>query len=288
MKGKRIRKATPYLYLVPALLLAFLFCYRPFFLTILDSLYNVSLNGVRLKFVGLSNYRRLFASESFHDSWNNTLRFTAIFAPVNLVITFSLALLCNTNTKASRLSHTLIILPMAVAMSSAVLILKTIFDPNVGVLNVILNKDIQWFSTARDAMSMLVVVGLWLDIGFDFLLFSASLRNIPKDLEEEASLEGVTIWERLRYLEIPLSAPILVFVLSNNIKDAMLMVSPVMILTEGGPYRSTQTLVYQMYLEGFKGGNIALGSAIATIVFLATFLFLLILLAFQKRRVYFQ
>ncbi|MFA7168780.1 MAG: sugar ABC transporter permease, partial [Sphaerochaetaceae bacterium] len=94
--------------------------------------------------------------------------------------------------------------------------------------------------------------------------------------------------QRLRYLEIPMIAPTLVFVLANNIKDAMLISAPVMILTEGGPYRSTQTLVYQMYLEGFKSGNIAIGSAIATVVFLVTFLFLLLILAFQKRRVFYQ
>jgi sn-glycerol 3-phosphate transport system permease protein len=83
-------------------------------------------------------------------------------------------------------------------------------------------------------------------------------------------------------------APTLVFVVANNIKDAMLISAPVMILTEGGPYRSTQTLVYQMYLEGFKGGNIALGSAIATVVFLITFLLLLVILAIQRRKVFYQ
>jgi sn-glycerol 3-phosphate transport system permease protein len=68
----------------------------------------------------------------------------------------------------------------------------------------------------------------------------------------------------------------------------MLISSPVLILTEGGPFRSTQTLVYQMYLEGFKSGNYAVGSSIATVVFLLTFSILLILMHLQRRRVYYQ
>lgn len=74
----------------------------------------------------------------------------------------------------------------------------------------------------------------------------------------------------------------------TNIKDAMLISSPVLILTEGGPFRSTQTLVYQMYLEGFKSGNYAMGSAIATVVFLLTLSALLLLLHMERRRVYYQ
>jgi sn-glycerol 3-phosphate transport system permease protein len=288
MKGNTIRKISPYLYVAPALVLAFLFSYKPFFLAILDSLYHVSQNGKLLRFVGFDNYRILFASDSFRDSWRNTLTFTALFVPVNLVVTLFLSFACNYASKTAKVAKIVLLLPMAVAMSSAVLLFKTIFDENLGILNGLLGSHIPWFTNGTDAMWMLVFTGVWLDVGFDFLLFSSSLSNIPKDLEEVADLEGASFFQRLRYLEIPMIAPTLVFVLANNIKDAMLISAPVMILTEGGPYRSTQTLVYQMYLEGFKSGNIAIGSAIATVVFLVTFLFLLLILAFQKRRVFYQ
>ena len=288
MKGNTIRKISPYLYVAPALALAFLFCYKPFFLAVLDSLYHVSQNGKLLRFVGFDNYRILFASDSFRDSWRNTLTFTALFVPVNLVVTLFLSFACNYASKTAKVAKIVLLLPMAVAMSSAVLLFKTIFDENLGILNGLLGSRIPWFTNGTDAMWMLVFTGVWLDVGFDFLLFSSSLSNIPQNLEEVADLEGASFLQRLRYLEIPMIAPTLVFVLANNIKDAMLISAPVMILTEGGPYRSTQTLVYQMYLEGFKSGNIAIGSAIATVVFLVTFLFLLLILAFQKRRVFYQ
>ncbi len=288
MKGSRLRKLSPYLYVAPALVLAFLFSYRPFFLTLLDSLSHVSLDGRILRFVGLSNYRALVASESFQDSWRNTLTFTGLFVPINLVVTLALAFATHYESRTAKVSKIALMLPMAVAMSSAVMVFKTLFDENLGLFNRIIGERIPWFTNGTAAMGMLVISGIWLDIGFDFLLFSSSLSNIPKDLEEVADLEGASFFQRLGCLEFPMIAPTLVFVLANNLKDAMLISAPVMILTEGGPYRSTQTLVYQMYLEGFKGGNIALGSAIATVVFLITFLLLLVILAIQRRKVFYQ
>lgn len=288
MKGKRIRKITPYLYVAPALLLAFLFCYRPFFLTITDSLFHVSGTGERLRFVGFDNYARLFASESFQDSWRNTIVFALLFVPLNLFVTFSLALITNKKNHLMEIDRDLLLLPMATAMSSAVLIFKLMFDENVGIVNRMLPKDVRWFSDGPSAMLMLVIVGIWLDIGFDFLLLSSSLRNIPQDLQEVADLEGASVWQRFRYLELPMAGPTVFFVFCNNVKDAFLICSPVMILTEGGPYRSTQTLVYQMYLEGFKGGNIATGSAIATIVFLVSLGLLLLMMAYQRKRIFYQ
>jgi ABC-type sugar transport system permease subunit len=94
-------------------------------------------------------------------------------------------------------------LPMAVAMSSAVMVFKTLFDENLGLFNRIIGERIPWFTNGTAAMGMLVISGIWLDIGFDFLLFSSSLSNIPKDLEEVADLEGASFFQRLGYLEFP-------------------------------------------------------------------------------------
>ena len=217
-----------------------------------------------------------------------TLLFTLLFVPVNFAATFLMALLCHGKSKALKAARISLMLIMAVAMSSIVLLFKTLFDEHAGLYNSLLGRSIPWFSEPKHAMAMLVYVGVYLDFGFDFLLFSASLLNIPRPLYEVADLEGASAWDRLRYLELPLTAPTSVFVLATSMKDAMLICSPVMILTEGGPFRSTQTLVYQMYLEGFKGGGIAQGSVLAVVAFSLTFLLFMGLMAVQKRRVFYQ
>lgn len=288
MKGTRLRKIAPYLYVLPALGLAVLFCYAPFFATILDSVSHVRASGERIRFVGLENFQNLFASDSFHDSLRNTITFTLWFVPCNVLATFLSALLVHGKGKELRASRSALMATIAIAMGSIVLILKTLFDENTGLYNRILCTSVRWFSSPRAAMGMLVYTGIYLDFGFDFLLFSASLDNIPRDLYEVAALEGADPWQRLWYLEFPLTEPTMVFVVLNNLKDAFLICSPVMILTEGGPFRSTQTIVYQMYLEGFKGGNIAMGSALATVAFSMSLVLFLAGMALQYRRVFYQ
>ncbi|MDT4762515.1 sugar ABC transporter permease [Sphaerochaeta sp. PS] len=288
MDTKMLNKAKPYILLLPALILAFLFAYRPFLRTIVNSLFNLSIIGKRLSFVGLDNYKRLFSSGSFQDSLSNTLRFTLYFVPTNLIICLVAALLANRKGKLASLNQICMFLPMAVAMSSAMMLFKMMFNPSIGIMNSILLVDIQWFNDPKAAMLLLVIAGVWLDIGFDFLLLVSALRNVPASLLEVAELEGANPWQLFTTLQLPLIAPTLLFVLVTSIKDAMLISAPVLLLTQGGPFRSTQTLVYQMYLEGFKSGNYALGSAIATVVFGLTFIVMLLLLRFEKRRVYYQ
>jgi sn-glycerol 3-phosphate transport system permease protein len=288
MHNRLTRLAKPYLMIIPALALAYLFSYRPFLLTVTNSLFSISQAGKRIAFVGLENYSRLFASESFQASLSNTLRFTLYFVPINIAITLGGALACNREGKLAQINSILLFLPLAVAMSSAMMIFKMLFNPSIGVVNSLLKLDIQWFNDSKAAMALLVMAGVWLDIGFDFLLLASALKNVPLPLIEAMRLDGASQKTIFTHLQIPFIAPTLVFVLGNNIKDAMLICSPVIILTEGGPFRSTQTLVYQMYLEGFKSGNYSLGSALATVVFTLTFAILLLLLSLEKRRVYYQ
>ncbi len=288
MNKNKLTKAWPYILLLPALALAFLFAYRPFFRTIINSLYNLSIIGKRTSFVGFDNYKRLFLGASFQDSLVNTLRFTLYFVPTNLIICLGAAMLANRKGKLASLNQIFMFLPMAVAMSSSMMLFKMMFNPSVGIMNTLLGSDIQWFNNPKSAMLLLVIAGVWLDIGFDFLLLLSALRNVPSSLIEVARIEGASPWQLFTSLQLPLIAPTLMFVLITSIKDAMLISAPVLLLTEGGPFRSTQTLVYQMYLEGFKSGNYALGSAIATVVFLLTFVIMLLLLRFEQRRVYYQ
>ncbi|WP_320128207.1 sugar ABC transporter permease [uncultured Sphaerochaeta sp.] len=288
MNNRLQRLAKPYLMILPALFLAYLFCYRPFFRTVANSLFAISRTGKKVGFVGLENYAKLFGSESFQASLSNTLRFTLYFVPSNILVTLSAALLCNRKGRLASLQSILFFIPMAIALSSAMMLFKMLFNPSIGVINSLLKLDIQWFNDPKAAMALLVMAGIWLDIGFDFLLFAAALRSVPQPLSEAMLLDGASKRTIFFHLQIPFLAPTLIFVLCNNIKDAMLICSPVIILTEGGPFRSTQTLVYQMFLEGFKSGNYSLGSALATVIFTLTFAILLILLQFERRRVYYQ
>jgi sn-glycerol 3-phosphate transport system permease protein len=240
-----------------------------------------------VEFVGLDNFRELSASGNFRDSLRNTFRFTAMFVPANILACLGAALLCYRKRRGTAFNELLFLLPMAVALSSAALIFKAMFNPTIGIVNWILGIDVDWFNDPAMAMFTLVALGVWLDIGLDFVLLLAALRNVPTQLVEAAAMEGANAWRKFFSIQLPMISPTLLFVVCTNVKDALLISAPVMILTEGGPYRSTQTLVYQMYLEGFKSGNYTLGSTIGVVVFLLSVVMLLLLFRFEKRGVYY-
>ena len=140
MKKRNASLIKPYALILPALALAVVFAYRPFILTLLNSLHTVSLQGQRLTFVGLENYQRLFASQSFQASLSNTLRFTLFFVPTNLIVCLGAALLSNRNGKLASLNQVFFFLPMAVGLSSSMMILKMMFNPSIGIINQLFGK----------------------------------------------------------------------------------------------------------------------------------------------------
>ncbi len=229
----------------------------------------------------------MFANQSFQASLSNTLRFTLYFVPTNLIVCLGAALLSNRKGRLATLNQVFFFLPMAVGLSSSMMILKMMFNPSIGIINQLFNTDIQWFNDKRAAMALLVIAGVYLDIGLNFLLLQAALRNVPSELHEVATIEGANGFQVFRYLQAPLIAPTFVFVLMTNIKDAML-ISSRFDSHRGRTLPVHPDLGLSMYLEGFKSGNYAMGSAIATVVFLLTFTVLLLLLHLERRRMYYQ
>jgi len=290
MPGRiRLRQALkPYAYFIPALLVAYLFSYRPFLKTLANSVSLVNYSGRILEFVGLENYRGLFADKNFQTSLINTFRFTALFVPIDVVFCLVCALLVYRKRRFNALNETLFILPMAVAMTSAAIAFRALFNPTIGVINHLLGIQIQWFNDPAWAMTTIVVLSVWMALGFDFLLLLAALRSVPRQLVESAQLEGAGRGSIFLRIQLPLISPTLLFIVTTRIRDGMLLSGPVLVMTEGGPFRSTQTLIYQMYIEGFKSGNYSMGSAISVVVFVLTFTMILLAFRIERKGVFYQ
>ena len=282
------RRLKPYLFMLPALVLAYVFSYRPFFKTIANSFSLVNFSGRIVEFVGLENYRNLMADHNFQISLLNTFRFALFFIPINLLFCLVGALLVYRKRRFTAFNETLFILPMAVAMSSAALVFRALFNPTIGVINYLLGLSIQWFNDPAWAMVTIIVLGVWMAIGLDFLLLLGALRSVPLQLMEAAEIEGAGALSKFFRIQLPLISPTILFVVSTRFRDSMLLSGPVLVMTEGGPLRSTQTLVYQMYIEGFSGGNYSKGSTISVLVFVLTFLLILLAFRFERRRVFYQ
>ncbi len=287
-RSSLVRNSKPYLFMAPALVLAYLFSYRPFFKTVANSFSLVNFSGKIIEFVGLENYKNLLVDQNFQISLLNTFRFALLFIPINLLVCLLAALLVYRKRRFAAWNETLFMLPMVVAMSSAALVFRALFNPNIGVINYVFNLTIQWFNDPAWAMFTLVALGVWMAMGLDFLLLLGALRSVPTTIIEAAEIEGAGPVAKFFRIQLPMISPTILFIISTRLRDSMLLSGPVLVMTGGGPLRSTQTLVYQMYIEGFSGGNYSKGSTISVVVFLLTFLLILLAFRFERRRVFYQ
>lgn len=287
-KHKPWRKAVkPYLLLLPMLTFAVGFVYYPFIKTFLYSFTTVNAKGQMIAFAGLENFTYLFSRREFSAALQNTLRLTLFNVPITLVLTVLMALLCSKRRRLSPVYETLFTLPMAVSMSAIALIFKVLFNPTVGYVNYALGLDWGWFRDKHTAFYGIMLLDVWMGLGFNFLLFLAALRGIPDQLIEGAQLDGGGRLAILWYIQLPMITPTMLYVVCTNMVQAMMTSGPVLILTQGGPSRSTTTLIYMMYASGYSSANYSLAACLSIITFALALGFTVAAFALEERKVHY-
>ena len=259
------QKISPYLFLVPCLIVFGLFLFYPFAKTIYLSLYKTDKLGQAKLFVGFGNYIDLFTSESFYNSLLVTLIFVVIVVMVSMLLGLVTALLVNKNFPGIRVFSTAYALPMAIASSAAALIFEIMLDPTIGILDKFLRSDINWLHDERYALVCVALLTAWLNSGINYLYFSAGLANIDESIYERASVDGANEWQKFTRLTLPGLSPILFYTVIVNIILAFQSFGQVKILTEGGPGESTNLIVYSIYRDAFF--NFRFGGAVCGTVF---------------------
>lgn len=282
------KEIKPYLLCLPIVVFAFGFVYYPFCKTLLDSFSVVNFKGEITGFAGLSNYASLFGKSSFQTAFANTLKLTALNVPITLLVTLGLALLCRRKRPLGAVYETLFTLPMAVAMSAAAMIFKVLLNPTVGYVNYALGLNLGWFTQRQSALYGILAVTVWMGIPFNFLLLLAAMRAVPPELSEAAAIDGAGYWARLWRVQLPLVSPTLLYVLCTNTVLSLMTAGPVMIITQGGPSRSTTTLLYLMYVSGYGSANYSLAACVAVVTFLLTLGFTLLSFVLERRGVHYQ
>ena len=277
-KTKRF-EIEPYSFIIPSLIIFTLFLFYPFFKTIYLSLYKTDKMGQPKLFVGLENYKDLFSSPSFYNSLIVTLVFVVIVVLGSMVLGLLTAVLCNKSFPGIRAFSTAYALPMAIASSSAAMIFKIILHPSVGIVNKVLNSNINWLTDPKYALISVAILTAWLNSGINFLYFSAGLSNIDESIYERASVDGASSMNQFFKLTLPGLSPILFYTFVVNIIQAFQSFGQVKILTQGGPGESTNLLVYSIYRDAFF--NYRFGSAAAQSVILFAIIMILTLVMFK-------
>ena len=285
MGKKSAAKINPYFYLVPSMLIFAVFLFYPFFKTIYLSLYKTNKMGEAKLFVGLENYKALLSSPSFHNSLKVTLIFVSVVVIGSMLLGLVAAVLCNKAFPGIRFFSTAYALPMAIASSSAAMIFQIMLHPAVGIVNKLLNLDINWLNDPKTALWCVAILTAWLNSGINFLYFSAGLGNIDETIYERASVDGASGIQQFFSLTLPGLSPIMFYTLVVNIIQAFQSFGQIKILTEGGPNESTNVIVYSIYRDAFFNYRFGSAAAQSVILFLIGMVITLIMFRMEKKGV---
>lgn len=275
-------------FMAPIMIFAILFVYYPFIKTMINSLCAVNDKGEILRFVGLENFKYVFGRSDFEKALKNSLLITLINVPCTLILTISLARLATKKRRLSPVYETMFTLPMSISMSAACMIFKSMFSPTLGFINAFFGLDLGWFESRDTALYTCLILTIWMGIGFDFLLFQSAFRAIPQQVTEAADLDGAGFFTRLFKIEVPLISSTIFYVLCTNTVLAMMTSGPMIIITQGGPSRSTTTLMYMMFASGYGSSNYSLAAVVSLVAFVLTFGFTVLSLIFERKKVHYQ
>lgn len=291
---KRAKRLTlggavePYLYLLPALLLLTAFIYYPFFKNIFESFFVVDMLGKIKRWCGFENYQLLFQNVKFVRAMKNTVLYTCVTAPVSIAMGLFLALLARKRRRLSAFYEASYALPMAFCTSIIAMVYQLMLNPSLGVINKIFHLDINWLSNEGLTLWVLMFIQVWLNTGSTFLYMLAGLRNIPDEVLESANLDGAHGFSRLFRIIIPMVSPTIMFLLCTSIARGMMAAGLTMILTQGGPNGSTETIVSFIYYQAIKNRNFNAGYPAATIGFLLSFSMILASFLYEKKGVHYN
>ncbi|MDD3339692.1 MAG: sugar ABC transporter permease [Lachnospiraceae bacterium] len=284
-KVKAKGRFSPYVYLVPSLVIFAVFLFYPFAKTIYLSLFKTNKMGEAKIFYGIGNYADLLSSPSFWNSMKVTLIFAVIVVVGSMLLGLITAVLCNKAFPGIRFFSTAYALPMAIASSSAAMIFELMLHPAVGIVNKLLGLDINWLNDPNTALYCVAILTAWLNSGINFLYFSAGLGNIDDSIYERASVDGASGIQKFFSLTLPGLSPIMFYTLVVNIIQAFQSFGQIKILTEGGPNESTNVIVYSIYRDAFFNYKFGSASAQSVILFIIIMLITLVMFRIEKKGV---
>ena len=282
---KRVRfRSTwlPWALLAPQLAVIGIFFFWPAAQALLQSVQIQDAFGATREFVGLENFRRLFADETYIDSFKTTAIFSVLVAGFGITIALVLAVFADRVIRGAGYK-TLLVWPYAVAPAVAGVLWLFMFAPSIGIIPFALRSvGYEWnhLLDGNHAMALIVMAAVWKQISYNFLFFLAGLQSIPKSLIEAAAIDGAGPWRRFWTIVFPLLSPVTFFLLVINIVYAFFETFAIIdASTQGGPGKETAILVYKVYYDGFKG--LDLGSSAAQSVVLMAIVIALTVVQFR-------
>ena len=284
-------RLLPCLLLAPQLAVTLVFFFWPAGWALLESVRREDAFGLSSRFVGIDNFVRIVTDPAYLGAVEITIVFSLAVAVLALAPGLLLAVMADRVVGGARVYRTVLLLPYAVAPALAGVLWLFLFSPDVGIASVALRSagvDWNYVLNGRQALLLVVLAAAWKQISYNFLFFLAGLQAVPRSLIEAAAIDGAGPARRFWRIVFPLLAPTSFFLLIVNIVYAFFDTFGIVHnVTQGGPAKATEILVYKVWYDGVIG--LDLGGSAAQSVILMTIVIALTALQFRfvERRVHY-
>jgi multiple sugar transport system permease protein len=282
-----------WLFLAPALALIGVFFFLPVAAALLLSLTDFDIYAVaaseNTRFVGLHNYAQLLKTPLFWSSLRNTFYFAVVGGPLTIAVSLGAALLVNAKLVRWRsLFRTIYFTPFVTTLVAVAIVWRYLYHTRYGLLNYALGAlgmdPIDWLGDPHWAMPAIIVMAVWKNFGYNMLIFIAGLQSIPSELYDAADVDGAGPVRQFMNVTLPMLGPTLLFVAVITMIGYFQLFAEPYVMTQGGPLRSTTSVVLYMYEEGFRWWRMGYAAAIAFVLFIVILLATLVQFRLQRER----
>lgn len=281
-RSKRLSNETVgYLYVLPAVIFIVLFVVYPIGYNVIISMQKYDITTFQQsarEFIGLANYKSIFADDLFLKSVSNTFIYTIVCIIFQLGIGFLLALFFNKKFPGANVLSGLTLIAWVMPMLVIGIIWKWLWASDSGAINFFLqnlhliSKPVQWLSEPKYAMIAVTVTNIWVGIPFNMLLVLTGMTTISDDVYEAATIDGASKFQSLRYITIPLLKTTMVSAVTIGFIYTFKAYDLIVGMTQGGPNHATEMISTLIYQENFTTFDFGKGSAMANVYFLIIFL----------------
>lgn len=286
------KKTAPYRYLFPTLVLMIVFLVVPICMVISYSLVDKAVVSPEPIFVGLENYKNLFADDKFWNAVSNTIIFVAVSVIAHLVLGMIFAMLLNSKyfkTRTKTIARVIYILPWVFTASVVAILWKLMLQPS-GIVNYLLSvlpqvsRNTEWLSNQDIALAVICFINIWCGYPFYMISILAGLQGISGDLYESAAIDGATMVKSFTHITIPQLKPILISIAMLDFIWTLQSFNVIWMLTGGGPVNATETLSIYIYKLAFQKLDYSMAGTAATVLLIVC-VFIAIFYVRQQKKV---
>lgn len=274
---------SPYYTAIPCLILFCAFCILP---TLLNFYYALTdFNGVNVAgFIGLENFKEII----IRNKWPNAVRISLLIAVLVTVfqnlIAIAMSVLVSLKVKGSNFFRSLYFFPTAMGIFACATVWSILLDSNYGQVTSALNAigiNAQFWGTTK-SVYVVIAIQIWMTFGYAMTIYYANIKSIPAEMLEAASIDGATLWQRIRYIILPSMLPSIRSNLLLSMVGALQLRDIIMLTTAGGPMESSMNLSMLIYEEAFSNSRYGLAAAYQIVHFIVIFICAIFVLAVLK------